>query len=81
MCQCMCPALKGTRIAAHHTLAGMIVDTVRDADAGWTIHSELTVAGLLCIPVPEAAIHDRVEWWDELHIWHDLGFKIKTSLC
>ena len=32
--QCVCPALKGARIAAHHTLAGMIFDRVRDAGAG-----------------------------------------------
>ncbi len=50
------------RIAAHHTLAGMIFDTVRDAGAGWTVHCKLMVAGLLGIPVSEAAIHD----WDRL---------------
>ena len=64
--QCVCPALKGARIAAHHTLAGMIFDTVRDAGAGWTVHRELTVAGLLGIPVPEAAIHDWGRLCDEL---------------
>ena len=48
--QCVCPALKGVRIAAHHTLAGRIFDTVRDAGAGWTVHRELTVVGLLGIP-------------------------------
>jgi hypothetical protein len=44
----------------------MIFDTVRDAGAGWTVHRELTVAGLLGIPVPEAAIHDWGRLCDEL---------------
>ena len=53
--QCVCPALKGARIAAHHTLAGMVFDWVRDAKGGWSVHQELTVAGLRGIPVPEEA--------------------------
>ncbi len=53
--QCVCPALKGARIAAHHTLAGMVFDWVRDANRKWSVHKELTVACLRCIPVPEEA--------------------------
>ena len=49
--QCVCPALKGARIAAHHTLAGMIFNTIREAGGGWDVHRELTVAGLQGIPV------------------------------
>ena len=64
--QCACPALKGARIAAHHTLAGMIFDTVREAGGGWDIHRELTVAGLQGIPVPQAAMGDWYRMCDEL---------------
>jgi hypothetical protein len=28
---CVCPAVKGARIAAHHTLAGTVFDWVREA--------------------------------------------------
>ena len=64
--QCVCPALKGARIAAHHTLAGMIFNTVRDAGGGWDVHRELTVAGLHGIPVPQAAMGDWYRMCDEL---------------
>ncbi len=49
------PALKGARIAAHHTLAGMVFDWVRDAKGECSVHLELTVAGLRGILVPEEA--------------------------
>jgi hypothetical protein len=64
--RCVCPALKGARIAAHHTLAGMVsgFDWVRDA--GWSVHRELTVAGLRGIPVPEDATADWHRMCDEL---------------
>ena len=64
--QCVCPALKGARIAAHHTLAGMVFDWVRKARGGWDVHRELTVSGLRGIPVPEDATADWHRMCDEL---------------
>ena len=64
--QCMCPALKGARIAAHHTLAGMVFNAVRAAGGGWDVHRELTVAGLQGIPVPVDAMQDWYRMFDYL---------------
>ena len=64
--QCVCPALKGARIAAHHTLAGMVFDWIREARGGWDVHRELTVSGLRGIPVPEDATADWHRMCDEL---------------
>jgi hypothetical protein len=64
--QCVCPALKGARIAAHHTLAGMVFDTVRDAGGSWAVYRELTAAGLQGIPVPADAMADWYRMCDEL---------------
>jgi hypothetical protein len=68
--QCVCPALKGARIAVHHSLAGMVFDMVRDAGRGWAVHRELTVAGLQGIPVPEDAMTDWYRMCDELTAHH-----------
>jgi hypothetical protein len=56
----VCPALKGERIAKHHTLASMFFDWVREAriGGGWDVHRELNVAGLHGIPVLEDAMED-----------------------
>lgn len=64
--QCVCPCLKGARIAAHHTLAGMVFDVIRDAGRGWAVHRELTVAGLQGLPVPQDAMADWGRMCDEL---------------
>ena len=64
--QCVCTALKGARIAAHHTLAGMVFDVVRDSGGGWDVHRELTVADMLGIPVPEGAMADWYRMCDTL---------------
>jgi ribonuclease HI len=64
--QCVCPALKGARIAAHHTLAGMVFNAIRAAGGGWDVHRELTVAGLQGIPVPEDAMQDWYRMFDYL---------------
>jgi ribonuclease HI len=80
--QCVCPALKGARIAAHHTLAGMIFNTVREAGGGWDVHRELTVAGLHGIPVPQAAMGDWYRMCDELveqDIMTDTGADLNLS--
>ena len=80
--QCVCPALKGARIAAHHTLAGMIFNTIRAAGGGWDVHRELTVAGLHGIPVPQAAMGDWYRMCDELveqDIMTDTGADLNLS--
>jgi ribonuclease HI len=64
--QCVCPALKGARIAAHHTLAGMVFNAIRAAGGGWDVHRELTVAGLQGIPVPADAMQDWYRMFDYL---------------
>ena len=64
--QCVCPGLKGARIAAHHTLAGMVFDAVRDARRGWVVHRELTVVGLQGLPAPQDAMADWNRMCDEL---------------
>jgi hypothetical protein len=64
--QRVCPALKGARIAAHHTLAGMIFNTVREAGGGWDVHHKLTVAGLQGIPVLQAVMGDWYQMCDKL---------------
>ena len=64
--QCVCPALKGARIAAHHTLAGMVFNAVIDAGGGWAVHRELTVAGLQGIPMPQDAMTDWYRMCDEM---------------
>ena len=64
--QCVCPVLKSARIAAHHTLAGMVFNAVRDAGGGWAVHRELTVAGLQGIPVPQDAMTDWYRMCDEI---------------
>jgi hypothetical protein len=53
-------------MAAHHTLAGMVFDWVRDAKGEWSVHKELTVAGQRGIPVPEEATADWHSVCDEL---------------
>ncbi len=62
--QCVCPALKRARIAAHHTLANMVFDAVRDAGGGWDVHRELTVAGLQGIHVLVDAMQDWYRMFD-----------------
>ena len=64
--QCVCPVLKGARIAAHHTLAGIVFKAIRDAGGGWDVHRELTVAGLQGIPVPADAMTDWYRMFDDL---------------
>jgi ribonuclease HI len=64
--QCVCPALKRARKAAHHTLAGMVFNAVRAAGEGWDVHRELTVAGLQGIPVPVDAMTDWYRMFDYL---------------
>jgi hypothetical protein len=76
--QCVCPALKGARIAAHHTLAGMVFEWVREARAGWDVHRELTVSGLRGIPVPEDAMTDWHRMCDELTD-HDIAPETDTD--
>ncbi len=69
VCSAVCPALKGPRIAAHHsdhTLAGMVFNTVRDAGEGWDVHGELTVAGLQGNPVPANIMPDWYRLFDYL---------------
>ena len=64
--QCVCPALKRARIAAHHHLAGTIFDFISSAGQGWRVYRELTLAGLQGLPVPE---HSMIDWYhkcDEL---------------
>ncbi len=64
--QCVCPALERARIAAHHTLAGMVFNAVRAAGGGSDVHRELTVAGLQGIPVPVDAMQDWYRMFDYL---------------
>jgi hypothetical protein len=49
----------------------MVFNVVRDAGGGWTVHRELTVAGLQGIPVPQEAMTDWYRMCDEM-TEHDL---------
>jgi ribonuclease HI len=64
--QCVCPALKRARIAAHHHLAGTIFDFISSAGQGWRVYRELTLAGLQGLPVPEHSMTDWYHMCDEL---------------
>ena len=50
--QCVCVALKGARISAHHNLAGMVFSAIAAGGQGWMVYRELTLAGLQSLPVP-----------------------------
>ena len=60
-----------TQVPAHHTLAGMVFNMIRDSGGGWAVHRELTVAGLQGIPVPQDVMTDWYCMCDEL-TEHDL---------
>lgn len=65
--QCVCPALKRARIAAHHNLAGMTFDYIATRGQGWKVYRELTLVGLQGLPVPEDAMQDWYRMCDELN--------------
>ena len=61
--QCMCTALKDARIAAHHTIAAHIVDTLRAHTRGkWHFYVETPVSQLRPIDVPL----DMYDVWNRL---------------
>ena len=64
--QCVCTALKGARISAHHNLAGMVFESISKAGNGWAVYRELTLVGLMGLPVPEAAMAAWYRMCDEL---------------
>ena len=64
--QCVCVALKGARISAHHNLAGMVFSAIAAGGHGWMVYRELTLAGLQGLPVPAAAIAEWSRMWDEM---------------
>lgn len=57
--QCVCPALREMRIRAHHTLAGILWDSLEQKQTPFSIHREITVDGLRGIPAPI----DRLDDW------------------
>ena len=51
--QCWCTALKNARIAAHHAIAGRILDMLKTHSVDrWQFHPELAVSSLRAIDVP-----------------------------
>ena len=64
--QCVCVALKGARISAHHNLAGIVFASITKAGQGWTVYRELTLTGLQGLPVPAAAMDDWARMCDAL---------------
>lgn len=51
--QCWCPGLKSARIAAHHAIAKLILDTLQTHSASsWQYHHEIAISSLRAIPVP-----------------------------
>jgi hypothetical protein len=74
--QCVCVALKGARISAHHNLAGKVFAAIAAADQGWMVHRELTLTGLQGLPVPAAAI---VDWSRMCHDLMDCDLETATE--
>jgi hypothetical protein len=64
--QCVCVALKGARISAHHNLAGMVFSAIAAGGQGWMVYRELTLAGLQGLPVPATAIAEWSRMCDEI---------------
>jgi hypothetical protein len=64
--QCVCVALKGARILAHHNLAGMVFSAIAAGGQGWMVYRKLTLAGLEGLPVPAAAIAEWSRMCDEI---------------
>ncbi len=64
--QCVCVALKGARISAHHNLAGIVFSAIAAGGQGWMVYRELTLVGLQGLPVPAAAIAEWSRMCDEI---------------
>ncbi len=61
--QCLCQALKGARMLAHHNMAQLLWKGFEKSINWWIIVTEQTVAGLQGLPQPE----EQINAWGQGH--------------
>ncbi len=67
---CLCLALKGDRIRAHHKIALRLWKGIKYPSRGWTIVSEQRAAGLLGLSQQEDQMGEWQRSWDEIEDMH-----------